>query len=81
MGFTESLKSIGDSVSKFFDDALIKISEWTGLNPENLSTKLLTLLIFIGLFYLGTRIANKTAKWLFIIVSIVLAVSVMVSLG
>lgn len=81
MDFQEILTEIGNTVSNFFNEVLTKISEIGGLNTENLSTKLLTIFILALLFYFGTKIANVTAKWILIIVSIVLAISVLFSLA
>lgn len=61
------------SLSSFL---LSKFSEITGKEPNQITSNLISLIILFGIVYLGTKIANKTAKYILIILGILLIISV-----
>lgn len=70
----------GEKVSNVSAFAIQKFSELTSKTPSPTISKLISAVILVGLFYVGTKIANKTAKYILIILSLILLVSVGFSL-
>ena len=79
-GFIKTaLDWLGENVPKASAFFIQKIAESTGQEQSQFVGKIVSLIILSGLFYFGTKIANKTAKYIMIILSIILIIAVIQS--
>lgn len=61
------------SIPKAISDKTIEfLGKYLGFTPSARWTNLLLFFIYVGIFYLGTKITNKIAKWTLIIMGIIL---------
>lgn len=80
MNYTNILNTVGEQIANLSTTWLIKISEQFGLNPTNLSSKLFTIFILAVLVYFATKITNKVAKVIAMVVGVLFIVSLFYSI-
>lgn len=74
-----NLDNIGEQVTNFSSNTLSSIAEQIGFNPTNFMQKLFLVLIIAGIVFLASKITNKVAKFIVIIVAILLGISIIAS--
>ena len=74
-----ALDWVGEIVPKASSWTIKKLSE-AGLETDELTGKIFTLLIFAIILYFSSKIVNKTAKWVVIVLSILIIISIVQSL-
>lgn len=83
MGFQEIisqiLKWLGENVPKVSALAITKISEITGQEQSQFVGKLVTILLFAFAIFFSSKITNKLAKIVIVLLSILLIISVFYS--
>lgn len=76
---SETLSWLGENIPKLSSLAIQKISEVTGQEVDLFVGKVITLLFFALVIFFSSKITNKLAKYLVIILSIVLIISIFYS--
>ena len=74
------LNFLGDKTSYLSQKALEKISELLGKEPSDFIGKIITLIILVGLIFLGSKLTQKVAKFVLILLSIILIISILYSI-
>lgn len=80
MNYTDFLNIVGEKTENLSATWLTKLSEQFGLNPTNLSSKLFTIFILAILVFFATKITNKVAKLIAMIVGVLFIVSLFYSI-
>lgn len=82
MGFLGIIGKIGDGISWITQKVIHQIATW-GINMTELQTKILLIIIYLGvvvLFLTVISFTRKILKWILIVLVIFLTVSVAVSI-
>jgi|GEM_PF-6515984 hypothetical protein len=66
---------LGQQFSSLSSFLISKFSELTGKQPNQITSNLISLVILFIIVYIGTKIANKTAKYILIILGILLIIA------
>ena len=79
MEINPTLSSLGNWVTEFTNKILLFIQQKLNLNPNLFETKLLNLIILIGLIFIVIKFAEKTTKIILLLLIIILIISVFMS--
>lgn len=76
----ELLKPLGEKVSNIFTILLTKLAEYNlTISSKPLTSKIISILVFLIIGYFSLKITQKVVKFLIIILSILLLSSVIVT--
>lgn len=81
MGIKEIIKTIGDKIPEWTNLVLTKIEE-SGLTANNISARLISILIILGIVWIVLHLVSgikKPLTWVIKIAAIVLIVSIIIS--
>ena len=76
MEFPSSILNwISNKTSEASAYGIQKLAE-IGVNPSDTLSKLVTLFIGAGILFLGLKVSQKIAKWIFIVLGILIVISI-----
>lgn len=75
-----SIQNFGNQITDKTESVLIELASHTGLNTDNLPTKLLAIIVLLGIFWMSLKVTQTAVKVILIVLVVIAGVSILASL-